>query len=118
MTRAWGMPTSFVYRFYFLSLEIELGPIVSPLPLTGLLLQFLSELFITMVLSVEETLMYFSYMYAPNLTHQRTFVITEIPSSKLHANGYKIQHLQTPIISPTTPKMHFQEEKTIQLNKH
>jgi hypothetical protein len=28
-----------------------------------------------------------------------------------------IQHLQTPISSPAAPKMHFQEEKTIQLFK-
>jgi hypothetical protein len=28
-----------------------------------------------------------------------------------------IQHLQTPISSPATPKMHFQGEKTIQLVK-
>jgi hypothetical protein len=27
--------------------------------------------------SPKETLMYFSYMYAPNLTHQGAFVITE-----------------------------------------
>jgi hypothetical protein len=32
MTRAWGMPTSFVYIFYFLSLDIDLGPTVPPLP--------------------------------------------------------------------------------------
>jgi hypothetical protein len=78
MTRAWGMPTSFVYRFYFLSLETGLGLTVSPLPLTRSLLYFLSTLFITMVLSVKETLMYFGYMYAPNLTHQGASVITKI----------------------------------------
>jgi hypothetical protein len=89
MTRAWGMPASFVYIFYFLSLEKDLGPTVSPLPPTGSLLQFLSTLFITMVLSVEETLMYFSYTYAPNLTHQGASVITEISSTTLHANGYR-----------------------------
>jgi hypothetical protein len=29
----------------------------------------------------------------------------------------EIQHLQTPISSSATPKMHFQEEKTIQLDQ-
>jgi hypothetical protein len=42
-----------------------------------------------MLLSVEETLMYFSYTYAPNLTHQEASVITEIMSATLHANGYR-----------------------------
>jgi hypothetical protein len=49
-----------------------------PSPSDGSLLQFLSSLFLTMVLSVQETLMYFSYMYAPNLTHQGESIITEI----------------------------------------
>jgi hypothetical protein len=44
-----------------------------------------------MVLSIEEMLMYFGYMYAPTLTHQRESVITEISS----ANGYR---------NPTSPK--------------
>jgi hypothetical protein len=76
-------------QIFFFSLEKDLGPTVSPLPPIGSLLQFLSTLFITMVLSVEETLMYFGYMYAPNLTHQGASVITEISSATLHANGYR-----------------------------
>jgi hypothetical protein len=89
-----------------------------PSPSDGSLLQFLSTLFITMVLSVEETLMYFGYTYAPNLTHQGASVITEISSATLHANGYRNTTFQTPISSPATPKMHFQEAKTIQLDKN
>jgi hypothetical protein len=83
------MPASFVYIFSFLSLEIDLGLTVSPLPPIGSLFHFLSTLFITMVLSVEETLMYFGYMYAPNLTHQGASFITKISSATLRANGYK-----------------------------
>jgi hypothetical protein len=40
---------------------------------------------LTTTLSVEETLMDFGYMYAPNLIHQGASVITEISS----AHGYK-----------------------------
>jgi hypothetical protein len=43
-----------------------------------------------MVLSVEETLMYFSYTYTPNLTHEGAYAITKISS----ANGYN---------NPTSP---------------
>jgi hypothetical protein len=89
-----------------------------PSPSDRSLLQFLSTLFLTMVLSVEETLMYFGYTYAPNLTHQGASVITEISSATLHANGYRNTTFQTPISSPAAPKMHFQEAKTIQLDKN
>jgi hypothetical protein len=70
-----------------------------------------------MVLSVEETLMYFGYTYAPNLTHQGASVITEISSATSMQMVTGIQHLQTPISSPAAPKMHFQKAKTIQLVK-
>jgi hypothetical protein len=90
MTRAWGMPASFVYRFYFSTPRERFGSHSFPSPSNGSLLQFLSTLFLTMVLSVEETLMYFGYTYAPNLTHQGASVITEISS----ANGYR---------NPTSP---------------
>jgi hypothetical protein len=43
------------------------------------------SLFLTMLLSVEETLMNFGYPYAPNLIHQGASVITEISS----VNGYR-----------------------------
>jgi hypothetical protein len=57
-----------------------------------------------MALSVKETLMYFSYMYAPNLTHQGASVIIEIPFATLHTNGYKKIAMPTTISSHTTLK--------------
>jgi hypothetical protein len=75
--------------FFFFSLEKDFGSHSFPSPSSGLLLQFLSTLFITMALSVKETLMYFDYTYAPNLTHQGASVIIEILSATLHANGYR-----------------------------
>jgi hypothetical protein len=57
-----------------------------------------------MELSVEETLMYFNYMYAPRLTHQGEFVITEISSPKCHSNGYRNTTMKTTISSLATPK--------------
>jgi hypothetical protein len=42
-------------------------------------------LYLTPTFSVEETLIDFSYTYAPNLIHQGASVITEISS----AHGYK-----------------------------
>jgi hypothetical protein len=84
MTRAWGMPTSFVHNLFYIPYR-RLGPIGSLLPPTGSLLILSLSLFLTMVLSVEETLMNFGYTYAPNLIHQGASVITEISS----ANGYR-----------------------------
>jgi hypothetical protein len=69
-----------------------------------------------MALSVEETLMYFGYTYAPNLTHQGAFVITEILFTTLHINGYRNTTIPTTISSPTTLKC-IPKEKTIQLGK-
>jgi hypothetical protein len=37
-----------------------------------------------MALSAKETLMYFGYTYAPNLTHQGASIITEKSSATLH----------------------------------
>jgi hypothetical protein len=60
-----------------------------------------------MVLSVEETLVYFGYTYAPNLTHQGATVITEI----LSTNGYRNPAPpKTPTSSFMAQKMHFQRE--------
>jgi hypothetical protein len=56
-----------------------------PYPSNGSLLILSLSLFLTMTLSVEETLINFGYTYAPNLIHQGAFVITEISS----ANGYR-----------------------------
>ena len=58
-----------------------------PSPSDGSLLQFLPTFFLTMVLLVEETLMYLSYTYAPNLTHQGASIITEKSYATLHTNG-------------------------------
>ena len=85
MTWTWGMPSSFVYNIYFPLPRESFGSHRFPSPSDGFLLQFLSTLFLTMVLSVEETLMYFGYTYGPKLTHQGSYVITEISS----ANGYR-----------------------------
>jgi hypothetical protein len=67
MTRAWGIPALVVYNFFFLPRE-RFGTHSFPSPSNGFLLRFLSAFFITMALSVEETLVYFGYTYAPNLT--------------------------------------------------
>jgi hypothetical protein len=72
-------------QFYFFTPCERFGSHRFPSPSNGSLLQSLSTLFLTKVLSVEETLMYFGYTYAPNLTHQGASVITEISS----ANGYR-----------------------------
>jgi hypothetical protein len=77
MTRAWGMPASFVHSFIFSPTPWErLGSYRFPSPSNGSLLTLPTMLFLTQVLSVEETLMYFGYTYAPNLTHQGASVIT------------------------------------------
>jgi hypothetical protein len=86
MTRAWGIPASFVHIFFFLPRE-RFGSHIFPSPSSGSLLQFLSSFFLTMVLSTKETFMYFGYTYAPNLTHQRAFFITETLPTTLHTNG-------------------------------
>ena len=69
----------------FLYLEKGLGPTVSPLPPTYRSCSSYQHSSLQIVLSVEETLMYFGYTYAPNLTHQGASIITEL----LSANGHK-----------------------------
>ena len=63
----------------------KVGSYRFPSPSNGSLLLLSLSLFLTMALSVEETLMNFSYPYAPNLIHQGASIITEISS----ANGYR-----------------------------
>jgi hypothetical protein len=63
----------------------KVGSYRFPSPSNGSLLILSLSLFLTIVLSVEETLMNFGYTYAPNLIHQGASVITEISS----ANGYR-----------------------------
>jgi hypothetical protein len=91
-------------QILFFLLRERFGSHNFPSPSGKSLLQFLSTLFITMALSVKETLMYFSYTYAPNFTHQRASVITEISSAKLHANGYRNTTMLTTISSPAALK--------------
>jgi hypothetical protein len=80
-------------QFYFSTLGKRFGSHRSPSPSNGSLLKLPSTLFLTKVLSVEETLMYFGYMYHPNLTHQGASVITGIS----YANGYR---------NPSSPNTH------------
>jgi hypothetical protein len=80
MTRAWGMPTSFVQN-----LLRNIGSYRFPSPSNGSFLILSLSLFLTTTLSVEEILMNFDYTYDPNLIHQGASIITEISS----ANGYR-----------------------------
>jgi hypothetical protein len=63
---------------------------------------------LTTKLSVEETLMNFGYMYAPNLIHQGSSIITEISSANGFKNptlsdSYEVTH------GPKLPQNHFQK---------
>jgi hypothetical protein len=83
ITRAWGMPASFVHNciFFFsphVSQKIE---ILVPFPSNGSLRRVPLLLSFTTTCSVEETLMDFGYTFAPNLIHQGASVITEISSA-------------------------------------
>jgi hypothetical protein len=84
ITRAWGMPTSFVHScifFLHVSQKVEIPvPFFSNASLRTVPLL----LSLTTTFSVEETLMDFGYTYAPNLIHQGASVITEISSA--HGN--------------------------------
>jgi len=84
ITRAWGMPRLVCTQFIFHTLR-KVGSYKFPSPSIESLLILSISLFLTIVISVEETLMNFSYTYAPNLIHQGASVITEI----LSANGYR-----------------------------
>jgi hypothetical protein len=70
ITRAWGMPASFVHSCILFFFLIHVSQKVDPLLLS-----------LTTTFSVEETLMDFGYTYAPNLIHQGASVITEISSA-------------------------------------
>jgi hypothetical protein len=86
----------------------KVGSYRFPSPSNGSLLILSLSLFLTMVLSVEETLMNFGYPYAPNLIHQGASVITEISS----ANGYRNPASSNSYESthgPKLPKKHFQK---------
>jgi hypothetical protein len=71
-----------------------------------------------MTLSVEETLIYFGYTYAPNLTHEGASIITKILSATFHANGYRNTIIPTTIGSPTGPKCIFKRQKLYKLGNN
>jgi hypothetical protein len=99
-------------HFYFFTPCERFGSYRFPSPPNGSLLELPTMLFLTKVLSVEETLMYFGYTYAPNLTHQGASVITRISS----ANGYRnptsskhpLVHSWTKNAFPKGPKLYNQ----------
>jgi hypothetical protein len=73
-------------QFYFFSHTLGKAWVLQvPLSFQWISLDTPTTLFLTQVLSVEETLMNFGYTYAPSLIHQGASVITEISS----ANGYR-----------------------------
>ena len=101
-------------QFYFSTPCKRFGSYRFPSPSNGSLLQFPSTLFLTKVISVEETLMYFGYMYAPNLTHQGTSIITRILSANGYRNPTSSKH---PLAHPWPRKCISKGHKTIQLVK-
>jgi hypothetical protein len=107
MTRAWGMPASFVHNLFLHTLW-KVGSYRFPSPSNGSLLILSLSLSLTTTLSVEETLMNFGYTYAPNLIHQGASVITEISSANGYrnpasSNSYEVTH------GPKLPQNHFQK---------
>jgi hypothetical protein len=82
ITRAWGMPTSFVHNCIFFFMHVsQKVEIRVPFSSNGSLRRVPLLLSLTTPFSVEETLMDFGYTYAPNLIHQGASVITEISSA-------------------------------------
>jgi hypothetical protein len=83
ITRAWGMPASFVHNCIFFFSPHVSQKIEIPVPFSsnGSLRKVPLMLSLTTTFSVEETLMDFGYTYAPNLIHQGASVITEISSA-------------------------------------
>jgi hypothetical protein len=73
-----------------------------------------STLFLTKVLSVEETLMYFGYMYDPNLTHHGASVITGISFAYGYMNPASSKQ---PLVHPLPRKCISKGHKNIQLVK-
>ena len=73
-------------QFIFYTLR-KVGLYRFPSPSNRSVLTLSLSLFLTMVLSVEETLMNFGYTYAPNLIHHGASVITEILSTRGDKNS-------------------------------
>jgi hypothetical protein len=114
MTRAWGMPSLFVHNL-FLHTVWKVGSYRFPSPSNGSLLILSLSLSLTTTLSVEETLMNFGYMYAPNLIHQGASVIIEISSANgysnlAYSNSYEVTH------GPKLPQNHFQKVQNYTTN--
>jgi hypothetical protein len=106
MTQAWGMSTSFVHSLFIHTLW-KVGFYRFPSPSNGALLTTPLSLSLTTTLSLEETLMDFSYTYAPNLIHQGASVIIEISSTNGYknstsSNSYEVTH------GPELPQNHSQ----------
>jgi hypothetical protein len=80
ITRAWGMPASFVHSCIFFSAHLSEGRDTGSFSL-----QRIAPKGPTLAFpynhTVEETLMDFGYTFAPNLIHQGASVITEISSA-------------------------------------
>jgi hypothetical protein len=108
MTRAWDMPTSFLHNLFLHTLW-KVGSYRFPSPSNGSLLILSLSLFLTMALSVEETLMNFGYTYAPNLIHQGASFITEISSTNGYRNPASSKSYE--FNGPKLPKKHFQKVK-------
>jgi hypothetical protein len=91
ITRAWGMPASFVHScilFFFLSYtSLRRSRYRFLFPPTDRSKGSHYLLSLTTTFSVEETLMDFGYTYAPNLIHQGASVITEISSTQGDKNS-------------------------------
>jgi hypothetical protein len=82
ITRAWGMPASFVHNCIFFFMHVsQKVEIRVPFSSNGSFRRVPLLLSLTTTVSVEETLMDFGYTYAPNLIHQGASVITEISSA-------------------------------------
>jgi hypothetical protein len=101
-------------QFVFHTLR-KVGSYRFPSPSNGSLLILSLSLFLTMVLSVEETLMNFDYPYAHNLIHQGASVITEILSANGYrnptsSNSYEFTH------GPKLPKKNFQKVQNYTTN--
>ena len=81
ITRAWGMPTSFVHSCIFFMHVSQKVEIRVPFSSNGSFRRVPLLLSLTTIVSVEETLMDFGYTSAPNLIHQGASIIIEISSA-------------------------------------
>jgi hypothetical protein len=87
ITRAWGMPALFVHLFYMVTHLLDGRVLPVPFFSKGLLYTVSLFLSLTTPFLVKEMFMDFGYTYAPNLSHQRASLITEIPSAHGNKNS-------------------------------